>query len=102
MRSAWLTLSASFVVLAVYRTVTSAFSILVVPLQEELAAPRAVVTLIFTAHMLVYAMASFACGALIGRFGPRGTIAFGGVLVGLGMAAMSLAHSITTLSLAFG
>ena len=102
MRSAWLTLAASFVVLAVYRTVTSAFSILVVPLQEELAAPRAVVTLIFTAHMLVYAAASFACGALISRFGPRGTIAFGGVLVGLGMAAMSLAHSITTLSLAFG
>jgi MFS family permease len=101
-QNAWLTLAASFVVLAVYRTVTSAFSILVLPLQEELAAPRAVVTLIFTAHMLVYAVASFACGALIGRFGPRATIALGGVLVGVGMAAMSLAHSVTTLSLAFG
>jgi MFS family permease len=101
-RSAWLTLAASFVVLAVYRTVTSSFSILVLPLQDELAAPRASVTLVFTTHMLVYAVASFACGALIGRFGPRATIAFGGVLVGLGMAAMSIAHSIATLALAFG
>lgn len=102
MRSAWLTLAASFVVLAIYRAVTSSFSILVLPLQDELAAPRAVVTLIFTAHMLVYSMASFACGALIGRFGPRATIMFGGVLLGLGMAAMSLAHSVATLGLAFG
>jgi len=100
--SAWITLAASFVVLAVYRTVTSSFSILVLPLQEELSAPRAVVTLIFTAHMLVYSVTSFGCGALIGRFGPRATIAFGGVLLGLGLAAMSIAHSIATLALAFG
>ena len=102
MRSAWLTLAAAFVVLAVYRTVTSSFSILVLPLQEELGAPRAVVTLIFTAHMLVYSVTSFGCGALIGRVGPRTTIAIGGVLLGLGMAAMSLAHSVATLALAFG
>lgn len=102
MQSAWLTLAASFVVLAVYRTVTSSFSILVLPLQDELSAPRATVTLIFTAHMLVYSVASFACGALIGRFGPRATIALGGMLLGLGMAAMSVAHSIGTLALAFG
>jgi MFS family permease len=101
-RSAWLTLAASFVVLAVYRTVTSSFSILVLPLQDELAAPRAAVTLVFTAHMLVYSVTSFACGALIGRFGPRATIAFGGVLLGLGMAAMSIAHSIAALAAAFG
>jgi len=66
-KTAWLTLAASFVVLAVYRTVSSAFSILILPLQDELAASRASVTLIFTAHMLMYSAASLLCGLLIGR-----------------------------------
>jgi len=102
MKTAWLTLAASFVVLAVYRTVSSVFSILILPLQDELAASRAAVTLIFTAHMLVYSAASLLCGLLIGRFGPRVTIAFGGVLVCVGMSTMAVAHSLGALALAYG
>lgn len=102
MRTAWLTLAVSFVVLGVYRTVSSAFAILVLPLQDELEASRAAVTLIFTAHMLVYAAASLLCGLLIGRFGPRATIAFGGILVFSGMASMAVGHSLGALALAYG
>ena len=102
MKTAWLTLAVSFVVLAVYRTVSSAFSILMPPLQDELAASRAAVTLIFTAHMLVYSAASLLCGLLIGRFGSRATIAFGGILVFVGMTTMAVAHSLGALALAYG
>jgi MFS family permease len=102
MKTAWLTLAASFVVLAVYRTVSSSFSILVIPLEEELAASRATVTLIFTAHMLVYSIASLACGVAIDRVGPRATIVIGGLLAAVGLVAMSAAHSLAALVLTFG
>src|SRR5216684_1013738 len=102
MNSAWLTLAASFVVLAVYRVVSSSFAILVLPLQDELAASRATVTLIFTAHMLVYSVTSLLCGVAIDRIGPRPTIAIGGLLLGLGLAVMSTAQTLSGLTLAFG
>ena len=102
MNSAWLTLAASFVVLAVYRVVSSSFSLLVLPLQDELAASRATVTLIFTAHMLVYSGTSLLCGVAIDRIGPRSTIALGGLLLGLGLGVMSTAQTLAGLMLAFG
>ncbi len=102
MNSGWWTIAASFVALAVYRTVSSSFSLLVVPLQQELGESRAVVSLVFTAHMVIYALASLLCGAVIRRFGPRMTIVLGGTLIGLGMVAMTGAHSLSTLGMAFG
>jgi MFS family permease len=102
MNSAWLTLAASFVILAVYRVVSSSFAILVLPLQDELVASRATVTLIFTVHMLVYSVTSLLCGVAIDRIGPRPTIALGGLLLGLGLAVMSAAQTLAGLTLAFG
>jgi MFS family permease len=101
-RSPWITLAVSFVVLAVYRVVSSSFSILVLPLEAELAVSRATVMLIFTAHMVVYSFASLLCGVAIDRFGPRPTILVGGILIGIGLVAMSAAQTLTGLALAFG
>jgi MFS family permease len=102
MNAAWVTLAASFVILAFDRAVSSAFSILILPLQDELSAPRATVTLVFTSHMLVYSLVSLASGLLIARAGPRATIALGGLLLGCGVAGMAAAHSLATLMLTFG
>jgi MFS family permease len=102
MSSGWWTIAASFVALAVHRTASSSFSLLLVPLQQEFGASRAIVSLLFTAHMVVYGFASLLCGIAIQRFGPRVTIVFGGVLIGLGMIAMASAHSLATMGLGFG
>ena len=102
MNSAWVTLAASFVILAFDRAVSSSFSILILPLQGELSASRASVTLIFTSHMLVYSIASLFCGVIIARAGARKTIAMGGVLLGAGLACMASAHTLETMMLSFG
>lgn len=92
----------SFIVLAAYRVTSSAFSILVLPLEAELGASRATVSVVFTVHMLCYAAVSLASGLVIDRLGPRATIALGGMAMGLGLALAALSHDLALLILGFG
>ena len=102
MSSPRLSLCASFVILGLARAVSSTFAILILPIQAELESGRGLVTLIVTVHLIFYSLASIACGLLIDRLGPRATIALGGLLMGIGLIGMSLAHTLLWLSATFG
>lgn len=78
------------------------FAILILPIQSELETGRGVVTLIVTVHLIWYSIASIASGLCIDRLGPRTTIALGGLAMGAGLAGMAFAHSLLSLSMAFG
>ena len=78
------------------------FAILILPVESELESGRGVVTLIVTVHLICYSIASIACGLCIDRLGPRMTIALGGLAMGAGLAGMSFAHSLVSLSMTFG
>jgi MFS family permease len=101
-RTSWSVLLASFAILALYRAVSSSFSILVLPLEAELSTTRASVTLIFTAHMMVYAAASPASGVIVSWLGPYRTIALGAIFVGSSLCLMVTSRELIDFIVTFG
>lgn len=101
-RASWSVLAASFTILALYRAVSSSFSLLILPLEAELDAARASITLVFTVHMLVYAAASPVSGLVVSRLGPYRTIVLGAVFVGAGLGLMTCGHDLTSFIVTFG
>lgn len=95
-------LAASFVIFALYRAVTSSFSVLILPLEAELQTNRASVTIVFTAHMLVYAATSPVSGLIVSRLNPYRTIMLGALLTGAGLSLMTAFHHIAGYVIAFG
>lgn len=77
-------------------------SVFFMPVGEELASSRAGISSISTLAFLTMGVGGFVWGALADRFGTRGVVLVGGVLLGLGLLASSHARSLGELQITFG
>lgn len=82
--------------------VVQTFSVFLPPLQQELGASRAALSLAFSVNMLVFGASSVLGGALVDRYGTRRLAAAGGMLFGLGMLLAAGSGSAGQLILTFG
>ncbi|MCC7151867.1 MAG: MFS transporter, partial [Rubrivivax sp.] len=70
-RTAWIVVWASFTALAVIFGVSYSFAAFFAPLQQQFAATRADVSLLFGVSGLIYFVLGAGAGMLADRFGPR-------------------------------
>ncbi len=82
--------------------VVQIFSVFLPPLQAELGASRATLSLAFSVNMLVFGVSSIVSGGLVDRYGTRRLVAVGGVLFGLGMFLAARSQGVGQLILALG
>jgi len=69
---------------------------------EEWACKRAFLSGVFSLSFLTYGIASFLMGRLTDRYGPRKTLAIGGLIMGAGALTTSLLNQAWTLYITFG
>jgi MFS family permease len=82
--------------------VVQSFSVFLAPLQEDLGASRATLSLAFSVNMLVFGASSILGGALADRIGTRRLAAAGGILFGLGMILAAPSRGVGQVILALG
>ncbi len=98
----WLVVAAAFVVTFVGFGSAYTFSAFVGPLQQDFAASRGSVSLVFSLAGFLYFGLGMVSGPLADRFGSRLLAVIGMVLTGLGLAIASTAHSLAEVYAAYG
>ena len=98
----WFVVSAAFAVTFVGFGCAYTFSAFVESLQREFGASRGSVSLVFSLAGFLYFGLGIVSGPLADRFGARRLAVAGMVLTGLGLAAASLARSLTEVYAAYG
>lgn len=98
----WRQVGCAFVLLACTASITSAYSVVAVPLAAEFKPSRAVLALAMTMVSAVSALLAPFVGSLMDRTSLRRLMMIGGCLLGLGFTAVSLARSFNEVLLGYG
>src|ERR1700692_1994105 len=98
----WFVVSAAFAVTFVGFGCAYTFSAFVEPLQRDFGASRGSVSLVFSLAGFLYFSLGIVSGPLADRFGSRRLAVAGMILTGFGLAAASLARSLTEVYAAYG
>jgi MFS family permease len=93
----WIVVAATHAVLFVIFGVAYSFAAFFVPLEQEFAAKRGDVALVFAICGFLYFLVGAVAGQLADRFGPRRVVVAGIVFLALGLAAASRAGSLAAL-----
>ncbi|HNT37651.1 MAG TPA: MFS transporter [Rubrivivax sp.] len=101
-RGAWVVVWACFTALAVIFGVSYSFAALFEPLQQQFAATRADVSLLFGVSGLIYFVLGAGAGMLADRYGPRVVTSAGMVCIAAGLLGASWAASLTGVIVAYG
>jgi MFS family permease len=98
----WWVVAAAFSVMFLGFGSAYTFSAFIAPLQQEFAASRGSVSLVFSLAGFLYFGLGVLSGPLADRWGVRRLAMAGMVLTGCGMALAGMARSLTEVSLAYG
>ena len=98
----WLVVAAAFAVTFVGFGLAYTFSAFVEPLQKDFAASRGSVSLVFSLAGFLYFGLGSLSGPLADRWGSRSLAVIGMLLTGAGLAAASMASSLTQVYVAYG
>ncbi|HVX77306.1 MAG TPA: MFS transporter [Bradyrhizobium sp.] len=98
----WFVVAAAFAVTFIGFGCAYTFSAFVEPLQRDFGASRGSVSLVFSLAGFLYFGLGIISGPLADRFGSRPLAVTGMILTGLGLAAASLARSLTEVYAAYG
>jgi len=98
----WVIVAVGSLAGAVTMGVVQSFSVFLPPLQQDLGASRATLSLAFSVNMLVFGGASILTGALADRYGTRRVAASGGILFAFGMLLAAGSRDVWQLILALG
>jgi MFS transporter, OFA family, oxalate/formate antiporter len=98
----WFVVAAAFTVTFVGFGSAYTFSVFVAPLQDEFAASRGSVSLVFSLAGFLYFGLGVVSGPLADRCGPRLPAVAGMILVGVGLILASAARSLTEVYAAYG
>ena len=89
----WTVAAAASLVLFTTYGVQYSVGILLAAIEEDLGWDRAEVSLAFSIYVITYTTVSMVTGRLTDRWGPQWVVLVGGVLLGTGLALMSLAQA---------
>jgi MFS transporter, OFA family, oxalate/formate antiporter len=98
----WFVVAAAFTVTFVGFGSAYTFSVFVEPLQNEFAASRGSVSVVFSLAGFLYFGLGVVSGPLADRWGPRLPAVIGMILIGLGLVLASAARSLTEVYAAYG
>ncbi|HUN99728.1 MAG TPA: MFS transporter [Bradyrhizobium sp.] len=98
----WFVVAAAFAVTFIGFGCAYTFSAFVEPLQRDFGASRGSVSLVFSLAGFLYFGLGIVSGPLADRFGSRPLAVLGMILTGLGLAAASVARSLTEVYAAYG
>jgi MFS family permease len=98
----WLVVAGAFAVTFVGFGSAYSFSAFLIPLQHDFAASRGSVSLVFSLAGFFYFGLGVITGPLADRWGAKGLAVTGMILIGIGLAAASVARSLTEVYLAYG
>src|SRR5215469_18848635 len=98
----WCVVAAAFAVTFVGYGCVYAFSAFIEPLQRDFGASRGSVSVVFSLAGFIYFALGSISGPLADRFGSRRLAVIGMLLVGLGLAAVSAAQTLTQVYAAYG
>lgn len=98
----WLVVAAAFTVMFVGFGAAYSFSAFLVSLQRDLGASRGAVSFVFSLAGFLYFGLGVVTGPLADRFGSRRLAVVGMILVGIGLAAASVARNLTEVYAAYG
>src|SRR6202790_5905246 len=98
----WFVVAGAFAVTFVGFGSAYTFSAFVEPLQREFGASRGSVSLVFSLARFLYFGLGVVSGPLADRWGSRRLAVVGMILIGMGLAAASMARSLTEIYLAYG
>lgn len=98
----WLVVASAFAVTFVGFGCVYSFSAFIEPLQRDFGASRGSVSLVFSLAGFLYFGLGAVSGPLADRFGSRRLAAIGMLLVGLGLAAVSVAQSLAQVYALYG
>lgn len=90
----WLVVAACFFLTLTVGETFWTFGIFFKPLQQEFGWSRALVSSIFTAFLLGYAVSVIASGRLVDRHNPKSVLFISALLIGLGLCLCSVASTI--------
>ena len=91
----WLVVAACFGLTLTLGETFWTFGIFFKPLQQEFGWSRALVSSIFTAFLLGYAVSVIASGRLVDRYNPKPVLLISALLIGSGLCLCSVASTIT-------
>jgi MFS family permease len=98
----WFVVAGAFAVTFVGFGSAYSFSAFLISLQHDFAASRGSVSLVFSLAGFFYFGLGVVTGPLADRWGAKGLAVAGMILVGIGLAAASVARSLTEVYLAYG
>ncbi|GMV75889.1 MAG: MFS transporter [Rubrivivax sp.] len=101
-RQAWVVVWACFTALAVIFGVSYSFAAFFEPLQQQFAATRADVSMLFGVSGLIYFVLGAGAGMLADRFGPRVVTSLGMLFIAGGLLGASFAASLLGVIVAYG
>lgn len=90
----WLVVGACFCLTLTLGETFWTFGIFFKPLQQEFGWSRALVSSIFTAFLLGYAVSLIASGRLVDRYNPKSVLFISALLIGFGLCLCSVASTI--------
>ena len=99
---AWYVVAVTFVVVLISAGIRTLPAVVIVPIESEFGWDRAAISLAIAVSWLIGGLASPASGLLVDRFGPRGVMIGGVLLMIVGCAAMLLMTSLLELNLWWG
>src|SRR5215470_14027745 len=99
---AWVVLGAVTLVLLTAGGVRSAIGVFIKPIENEFGWPRTTLSAVVSLSLVIYGMVGPFIGRLADRWGPRGILVAGTVVVGLGTIGGAFIHSLWTLFLSIG
>lgn len=98
----WIVVAGAFLILFMAYGTQYAFGVFFAALVEEFGWSRASLSGIFSLYAFTYSVFALVSGRLTDRWGPRAVIATGGLLLGLGLIAMSRVSALWQPYLCYG
>jgi MFS family permease len=98
----WVIVAVTFLVFVVGYATWHSFSIFYVAVLEDFGWTRAATAATFSIFTIVYGLNSLVAGGLVDRFGPRVMLPAGGVILGLGLLALTQMTEIWQFYVLFG
>lgn len=98
----WVIVIASFLIVLVAFAVQYSFGVFFKPLQDEFGWSRTLTSGAFSIYFIAHGLCAIPAGWATDRFGPKITVAIGGLLIGAGLVLTSHIHSLWQLYLFYG